>query len=462
MYEKLIQEYKAKAAAAGTLLAGDNADMAQVKALQDEAQALWEKAEAVKASNDMVANADKALADHAAAKAEPPTNAGLVKVTKDATDKQVEAGPLYKSLGDFLMAVKDHANGIETPKALRAIRIDDGFNVAKAIGMAKVGNSITAKKAISGMSELVPADGGLLVGTDRDPTTIMSRIYSTGQLLARIPTITISATSNGMSLFADAETSRKTGSRRGGVRGYWESEAAEKTDSHPTLREITFKLNKLIALVYMTDELLADTTALESYVMQVVPDELRFLAENSVIRGTGTGQPDGVVGHDGTVEIDAEDGQAAATLLAENVINMWSRRWAGALDYVWLINQDALPQLIQMSLAVGTGGQLVYMPPGGLSAAPYATLNGRPLLELEYCSTLGTVGDIILFSPSGFQMIDKGGIQTASSIHVRFIFDEQAFRWVMRLDGKPLHEQPLTPFQGTNTQSQFVTLATRP
>ena len=131
------------------------------------------------------------------------------------------------------------------------------------------------------------------------------------------------------------------------------------------------------------------------------------------------------------------------------------------MDYVWLVNQDVTPQLHQLNLPVGTGGALVYMPPGGLSQSPYGTLYGRPVLESEYCSTLGTVGDIILFSPSQYQMIDKGGVQSAMSIHVRFIYDEQVFRFVYRIDGKPLWHQPLTPYQGTNTQSPFVTLATR-
>lgn len=461
-YQEILNKIEEKANAAGVLLDAETPNAEEANKLLAEVKSLRELADSVKQANEAKATVKAEKAALEAAKKAPPTDAPGLQVTKDAADNAIEKGPLYKSMGAFLLDVKDHADDIGSSPRLRSINTADGFNVAKAIGIAKVGNVTSAKKAISGMSELVPADGGLLVGTDRDTSSIMARIYNTGQLLARIPTITISATSNGLSLFADAETSRRTGSRRGGVRGYWAAEGDEKTKSKPTLREITFKLNKLIALVYMTDELLADTTALESYVMQVLPEELRFLAENSIIRGTGAGQPDGVVGHAGTVSIAAEVGQAAATLVAENVINMWARRWVGSTDYIWLINQDVLPQLMQMSLAVGTGGQLVYMPPGGLSAAPYATLNGRPLLELEYCSTLGTVGDIILFSPMGYQMIDKGGIQTASSIHVRFIFDEQVFRFVMRLDGKPLHEEALTPFQGNNTVSPFVTVATRP
>jgi HK97 family phage major capsid protein len=217
----------------------------------------------------------------------------------------------------------------------------------------------------------------------------------------------------------------------------------------------------LIGLVYATDELLADAAALQAYVMQILPEELRFLAENSIINGTGAGQPLGILNAGCLVSVAKETGQAATTLEAENVINMYARRWVGVNDYIWLINQDVEPQLHQMNLPVGTGGALVYMPPGGLSQSAYGTLYGKEVIPVEYCPTLGTVGDIILVSPSQYQMVEKGGIQSAMSIHVRFIFDEQTFRFVMRLDGQPLWHNALTPFQGTNTVSPFVALATR-
>jgi hypothetical protein len=52
---------------------------------------------------------------------------------------------------------------------------------------------------------------------------------------------------------------------------------------------------------------------------------------------------------------------------------MWSRMWSRSRkNAVWLINQDCEPQLNQLGQAVGTGGRSVYLPPGGLSAAPYA------------------------------------------------------------------------------------------
>jgi hypothetical protein len=49
-----------------------------------------------------------------------------------------------------------------------------------------------------------------------------------------------------------------------------------------------------------------------------------------------------------------------------------------------------------MSMVIGTGGVPVYLPPGGLSHAPFGTLMGRPVMPLEFCETLGTEGDIVL------------------------------------------------------------------
>jgi len=195
--------------------------------------------------------------------------------------------------------------------------------------------------------------------------------------------------------------------------------------------------------------------------MQNLPEELRFVVEDSIINGTDAGMPEGILQSNCLIAVPIEVGQAADTIVSENVINMWARRYLGGRDYIWLAHQDIAPQLMQLNLGVGTGGMLTYMPPGGLSAAPYATLLGRPVVEIEYAQTLGDEGDLTLASMSEYQMIDKGGMQSASSIHVRFIFDEQVFRFVLRVDGEPKWDQPLTPFHGNNTVSPFVTLAER-
>jgi HK97 family phage major capsid protein len=157
-----------------------------------------------------------------------------------------------------------------------------------------------------------------------------------------------------------------------------------------------------------------------------------------------------------------ETGQAADTIVYENIVKMWSRLWAPSQsNAVWLHSQDAIPQLMTMTLDVGTGGVPVYLPPGGASAAPYGTIFGRPAFVHESCDNIGDVGDLMLIDPTQYQMIEKGGIQSASSIHDRFLEGETIFRFIYRIDGQPMWDAPLTPANAGATVSPFVNLAAR-
>ena len=422
------------------------------------------------AADAMKATITELQAFKARIEAEPATNkAGHLIVTDDETDKELRERP-YKSLGDFLMAVKSNGQG-NFDKRLAALRSGDaadegGFNLTKAVGASVVGSMTGAaqkranQKAITGLGTQQGATGGFLVATDEN-MSILERVYTSGQLLQRIDLTGISAGSNGMTFNVVNETSRANGSRGGGIRGYWMGEGSSYTASTPVFRQIDLRLKKAGALVYATDEMLADASALESYIMRNLPAELRFVVEDSIVNGTGSGQPLGVLNSGATVSISKETNQAATTIVTANVLKMWARRWVGANDYVWLINQDIGPQLHQLSLGVGTGGQLTYMPPGGLSGLPYATLLGRPVLEVEYAQTLGTVGDIMLVSLNEFQAIDKGGIESASSMHVNFTTGENVYRFTYRFDGQSKWNAALTPKNGSNSVSPFVTLATR-
>ena len=128
---------------------------------------------------------------------------------------------------------------------------------------------------------------------------------------------------------------------------------------------------------------------------------------------------------------------------------------------VWLINQDCEPQLHSMYVAVGATGVPVYLPAGGLSASPYATLYGRPVIPVEHCQTVGTVGDIIFADLSQYWLIDKGTMQKATSIHVQFVTDETAFRFVYRVDGQSKWPGRLTPANSAVTLSPFIGIETR-
>ena len=313
----------------------------------------------------------------------------------------------------------------------------------------------------TGISEAVPSEGGFLISQEFIPQ-LMERVWETGIVAAKCARQQVGAGFNGVKIPAVNETSRVDGSRWGGIRAYWGAEGGTKTAATPAFRQISLELQKLYGLCYATDELLEDAVALGSYINKWFPLEFGFKLDDAVINGDGAGKPLGLLNAPCLVSVAKETGQAAATVVAENIQKMWARMWAPSRgNAVWLINQDIEPQLHSMSLAVGTGGVPVYMPAGGLSVSPYASLYGRPVMPIEQCQTLGTAGDIYLVDLSQYLLIEKGGIKAASSIHVQFTTDETAFRFVYRVNGQPIWNAALTPFKGSNTLSPFVNLAVR-
>lgn len=360
-----------------------------------------------------------------------------------ARDEQVDGMWGFKSYGHFLDEVRKG-----TPQ-----------NPSDYIKKLYV-ESDTIKKAATGMGELVGSDGGFLVPPTFS-TKIFERVYSENNLLAKTDQYTSSG--NVMVFPRNNESSRATGSRWGGVRAYWVQEGSTITASAPTFGQLRLQLNKLACLARVTEELLKDaSTSLESYLTRVFALEIGFTANNALFRGTGAGQPLGIINAPCAVSVSKESGQAAATIVSANIAKMWARRFAlgPTGSYVWLINQDVLPQLYLLTLGIGTAGVTTFMPPGGLSGAPYSTLMGAPIMEVEFASTLGTVGDIVLCDLSQVVSITQG-MQSMSSMHVYFTTDEQAFRTTFRLDAAPWQASALTPFQGSNTQSPIITLATR-
>jgi hypothetical protein len=85
-------------------------------------------------------------------------------------------------------------------------------------------------------------------------------------------------------------------------------------------------------------------------------------------------------------------------------------------------------------------------------------LDGLPLFYSEYASQLGTAGDLVLSDWSQYLDGLYQPIQSAESMHVRFLNREQTFMLWLRNAGAPWWRSPLTPHKGTNTLAPFVIL----
>jgi HK97 family phage major capsid protein len=319
---------------------------------------------------------------------------------------------------------------------------------------------VLEKRAPQGANTVVDEEGGFLVPTTIS-STILQKMFPTGSIVSRCTPWPITV-GNSTTVNALKENSRVAGSRHGGIQVYRTAEAGSITKSQPVFDRISLQLKKLAALAYVTEEQMMDGPQLVSFITSLVPQALQFAIEDEIINGNGGPNMEGVLNAPALVSVAKETGQAAGTVLFENLVNMWGRIFAPSqANSVWIINQDVVPQLQVMTLGIGTAGVPVYLPPGGASSTPYGTLFGRPIIPVEHCKTVGTKGDIILADFSQYLYASKGGIMSAQSIHVRFIEGETAFRFIVRNDGKPWWSSALTPANGSNTLSPFVVLDTR-
>lgn len=306
-------------------------------------------------------------------------------------------------------------------------------------------------------NEATQADGGFAVPPDfRD--TIVKKIEGEDSLLAR--TDQQFTSSNKLTVPLDNTTPWQTS---GGIQAYWESEAATYTQSKPKLDQLEVKANKLTALVPMTDELLEDVPSLTRYLPGKVAEKFTSKLNDALISGDGVGKLQGLMSSPSKVAVAKEVGQTADTINFTNIIKMWSRLYArlrgGA---VWLVNQDCEPQLLSLVVPGTQPSYPAYLPPGGLSASPYATLLGRPVIPVEAAATVGDEGDIILTNLQSYLTVQKvGGIRQDVSIHLYFDQSVTAFRFVMRCGGQSWWNAAASRLKGSNTLTNIVTLAER-
>ena len=249
----------------------------------------------------------------------------------------------------------------------------------------------------------------------------------------------------------------------GGVQAYWVPESGTITQSEPTFAQAALTAKKLLGGTRVTNELLRDSAiTFEPLINSLFADALAYFEDDAFIAGIGGAQPLGILNADALVSVAKETGQAATSLVTENIVKMYSRLMpASMMRAVWIANPDVKPQMFTLSLSVGTGGAPMFFPAGGLSGAPNDSLLGRPVVYTEKAETLGTAGDIYLADLSYYLIGDRQALEMASSPHVRFNTDETDFRFIQRVDGRPWIDSALTPRNGSNTLSPFVALAAR-
>lgn len=244
----------------------------------------------------------------------------------------------------------------------------------------------------------------------------------------------------------------------GGFGGAWLAEAGTATREYPELRQIELKAKKLAIYSQASRELIESGVNFEQQLFGAMAKSVSWHMDNAYISGNGVGRPLGILNSPGVVSVAPEPGQAAGTLLHENLANMFARLHPSLINNsVWLCNSTAIPQLLQLSIAVGVGG--VHVPVLSDTGGQFKMLT-RPVIFTEKVPQLGTEGDIILVDLSQYAVGLRREIFMDKSNAPGWLQDLQDYRTLVRVDGQGTWSDVFTPANGA-TQGWAVTIQDR-
>ena len=284
-------------------------------------------------------------------------------------------------------------------------------------------------KAATGLSEGVSADGGVLVPIEFLATVIEFAVAQS-PILSKVWRLTMNS-----NLMRIPRLVQAAGSYFGGISLKWISEAALKESTKPAFEQLSFTPAKLIGLIFLTDELIADSMInILNYVTGLFTRAFQYEMERVIIAGSGSGQPLGIVN--------------------DPAINMVGRQTAGTVTFDDLVNMDtALDEnfrnleWITRKATMGAIRKLKDSQNQPIFHADYATFMGQrtvppsalgyPINLTRNCPALGSQGDLILGDLGMYILAMRQEMTIDQSIHVHFEYDETCVRFVSRLDGKP-------------------------
>lgn len=315
---------------------------------------------------------------------------------------------------------------------------------------------------VNAYSPNIPADGGILI-----PEEVRADILTRALEGAVVrPQATVVPLPTGKLRWPVNDMTTEVNEVYGGIQFAWLDAGETFTETSASFGAVTLEQHKLGGLASIPNELVRFAPALETWVRTNMPDGLREFEDRAFIKGDGaSGKPLGGLhaNNPALIVVDDESSQSTASITWVNVLTMFSRLLPESYaNAEWDITPDALPEIFQMALPVGTGGSAVMLGEGqGPSRLPMSMLGVPIRWTRKAPAAMGTQGDISLADWSQYAIGDAFAITLDTSEHSSFRSDKTDFRILEHVDGRPAMLSPLTPENNGPTLSAFVQLESR-
>ena len=246
------------------------------------------------------------------------------------------------------------------------------------------------------------------------------------------------------------------GATHGGFTMTFMAEGSTATPQTPKMRQILLTAKTGGIFVDASIELVQDGRNFTRNLQTALQKSIGYGLDRYCIAGTGAGQPLGVLSSACKIQIAKESGQHADSVVYQNLKRMFARQ-LNPSSAVWLFNASAIPELLEQSVAVGTGG--TWVPLLNESSGKF-TIFGRPAYFHPAMPALGDADDCAFVDFNFYALGLRQEVAIDISDAPRWLQRERSFRILLRFDGQCTLDAAVTPEHGA-TLSPVVTLAER-
>lgn len=210
----------------------------------------------------------------------------------------------------------------------------------------------------------------------------------------------------------------------------WVAEAAQLTESYPTVDTVSLGSHKLALIQYVSRELVEDNNvSLLAFLADDAGAAIGQALGSAFISGDGSGKPTGVLVDAATAVTAA----SATSVTTDELIDLQHSiprvQRAGA---VFVLNDGTVAEVRKLKDA---NGQYIWQP--SLTAGAPDVLLGSPVLVDPAMPTTAAGNDAVLFGDlSGYLVRMVGGIRSERSDEFKFDTDVIAIRHIVRADGQ--------------------------
>jgi HK97 family phage major capsid protein len=346
--------------------------------------------------------------------------AGYFSMDGGAADAQI------KSLGDWLLAVMRGDD----------VRLRSIYKSTKALGVetGSAGGYTVPTEYSAQLLQIATAQSPVLARVRRIPVNAPVGEYpALDQYLA--PTA------------GSGETALAAGTK-----AKPRAEGAAYNETQPDFEMIRYRLHDSAAgMVKVSRELRADSAAgVEAFLRNVIGVSVASKLEYQILRGTGVGEPLGILNSPALIGITPDTNN---TFAYADAVEMVARFKAVAGTPVWIYHPGMINDIALFQ--IGTGGAAFV---NSMSASTPLSLLGYPLVSSEHLPQPDNSGCAVLVDLGAYLLFEKGGLYIEFSEHAAFTEGKDIWRFGIRCDGQPWMKSAITLAdpQGGYTVSPFV------